>query len=550
MHTSVHTTTLEETSGSQITMAQVRVISLRAIRVQLSMHSLAPPINLSQYVVGDAGHDSNVPRRGCMKGTREDVFARIFAWFKDPTGPPICWFRGTAGAGKSAIAKTVADRAASSGLLAASFFFSRGGGRRSHIQYFISTLAYQLSISVPATRSSIEAVFRTDPTIVDQSFQKQLTELIMRPMMAIARPIPRMLIVVDALDECIDRPALAAFLETILWLSCNQQLPFRFLFTSRIEEHIHQKFELAASTTHILDLQNFDARSDIKSFLTSRFSTLCIENPWIMRGIQQPWPSDSEIQSFVDKSEGSFIFASTLFDYITDGRGPPQRKLETALTLSNGLDPLYRQVFDDAPRHDPFNDVIGGLFVLKQPLSIIDFSMLLRLESFDVVHTLIGIQSILQIPEDNNKPVRFLHASLGDFLGDRRRSSVYWINPPLRNMQIASDCLQLIASSLPGKDFSVSKVERYACYHWMDHMRIALNDADEGDIVSSVLRSPALMSHLTALISDSLVGWGNTLLRARSYLLTLKVLKDVTLKLEVSHQSFPMVQFIQAYFSG
>lgn len=255
-----------------------------------------------------------------------------------------------------------------------------------------------------------------------------------------------------------------------------------------------------------------------------------------MRGIQHPWPSESLLWEFVRKSEGSFIFAATLFEFIVDGRGSPQRKLEAALTSSIGLDSLYKQVFGEALGHDSFDKVVGSLLTLKESLSIIDFGALLQLKTSDVVHALLGIQSILQIPEDDNKPVRFLHASLGDFLRDRTRSESYWINPPMRNMQIASDCLQYLAGNLPEQDFYGGTTQEYACSHWIDHVQIALTDAGGDDSVFSILRGPGLMNCLTSFISGSLIRWMNTLLFITDVDDISEALDKLTLDLKVSHR--------------
>ena len=62
-------------------------------------------------------------RRGCLEGTRVALLDDIGKWTKDWTRPPIFWLDGLAGTGKSAIARTVAERCDAVGDLGASFFF-------------------------------------------------------------------------------------------------------------------------------------------------------------------------------------------------------------------------------------------------------------------------------------------------------------------------------------------------------------------------------------------------------------------------------------------
>jgi len=46
-------------------------------------------------------------------------------------------------------------------------------------------------------------------------------------------------IVIDALDECDDKDLMAEFIEVVIGaFQANRRLPFRVVFTSRVEEHI------------------------------------------------------------------------------------------------------------------------------------------------------------------------------------------------------------------------------------------------------------------------------------------------------------------------
>jgi len=68
----------------------------------------------------------------------------------------IMWLFGPAGAGKSAIAKRIAELAVERGLLIGTFFFSRTSSTRNIKDRPIATLAYQMAVSIPDTRTLIE----------------------------------------------------------------------------------------------------------------------------------------------------------------------------------------------------------------------------------------------------------------------------------------------------------------------------------------------------------------------------------------------------------
>jgi hypothetical protein len=160
-----------------------------------------------KFVVPDAGHNRSGSRNKCLEGTRKDVIAKIMEWIDGGGDRRICWFSGPAGFGKSAIAQTVADRCAAANTLAASFFFSRGAGSRGRIAGLIPTLSYQLTLSVPDTKSSIQNVLRSDhtSTIPNQSLEDQFQKLIVNPVRTLNKPFPTMIVVIDALDECDER---------------------------------------------------------------------------------------------------------------------------------------------------------------------------------------------------------------------------------------------------------------------------------------------------------------------------------------------------------
>jgi hypothetical protein len=425
---------------------------------------------------------------------------------------PICWLKGPAGSGKSAISQSIAERYAATYSLAASFFFFRGAGDRSKITRFIPTLAYQLSLSIPATKPWIQRVLRDEPSIVtDRSLRYQFKKLITEPFLVAKTPDPplmpltkRMVIVVDALDECDDRDLMAEFIDALIdAFQGNHGLYLQFLVTSRFEEHIRKKLETyaACAVVDCLSLSDFDARIDIRNFFRSRFSMVRQENARLMKNVSLPWPSESDLDTLVRKADGLFIFAVTLMGFIDQGHGLPQEKLQKALAAESGLDELYKQVLSNAPRDHNFGRVIGTIMLLSYPLSVMLLAQLLRLRPEDIVVTLLGTQSIIMIPEADDKDIRLLHTSLRDLLISQPRSGEFYINPSTRHWSITADCLTLIVIR-PENDIFHGGVQRYASLNWCYHLRqSSINERDD------------ILEPLHSLTQDfSFDFWINTLL--------------------------------------
>ena len=85
----------------------------------------------------------------CLPDTRVDLLRDIYNWADGRDERCIFWLNGLAGTGKSTIARTIARNYFDKKRLGASFFFSRGGGDVSHAGKFVSSIAVQLTSSIP-----------------------------------------------------------------------------------------------------------------------------------------------------------------------------------------------------------------------------------------------------------------------------------------------------------------------------------------------------------------------------------------------------------------
>ena len=432
----------------------------------------------------------------------------------------ICWLSGSAGSGKSAVSQTIAKRYDEKGRLLASFFFLRGAGDRSIFTRLIPTLAYQLSISTPATEPLIRDVIRKEPAIFRQSHTYQFKRLITEPIMAVRNSILARLpwtkpavIVIDALDECDDKDLMAEFITVVIGsFEANRQLPFRVVFTSRVEEHIRQQLETPAARLVVqrLSLESFDACRDLHRFFQTRLSTIYEQNRRVMHDVPLPWPSERDLDTLVKKSDGLFIFATTLMNFFNEGGGLPQEKLQGVLEVEAGLDPLYMQVLSNAVHDHNFKRVIGTVVLLREPLSITFLGQLLKLQTGHIVNSLLGTESILMIPEDDNKAIQPFHTSLLDFLKTEPRSGNFFIDPPHHHLFILTDCLAVMMVH-PTNDMFYVGAQLYACTNWCYHFYQSFVQGRE-DAVTEISTLDVVTRHLEDWASSSLQFWVNTVL--------------------------------------
>ena len=190
----------------------------------------------------------------CSPNTRVAVIAKIMDWIIGKVGWDrfIMWLYGPAGAGKSAIAQTIAEMCYAFGSLLASFFFSRSDPKRNNDTSLAATLAYQIALKIPQSRKLIERVVENDPAIFQQTFQAQFNALILEPPMhlsktAILRDIQvPYLIIIDGLDECngpnVQRHILDTISDSEALSRSQSSVRLIFLFSSRPEWDINLAF--------------------------------------------------------------------------------------------------------------------------------------------------------------------------------------------------------------------------------------------------------------------------------------------------------------------
>ena len=442
----------------------------------------------------------------CFEGTRVEVVEEIDDWANSPSDRHLFLLDGPAGFGKSAIARTVAHRWNDSKRLLGTFFFFRNSGDQSKGVRLVPTLSYQLTLSMPETKQSIENALIEDPSLLSRPLERQFQKLIIDPILRL--PNPKLLgspmrIIIDALDECDDHDFIPQLIETITRIDYSQ-FPVDFLFTSRREEHIRKTFEFS-SFSHSISLSNtaFDVHRDIEHFLRSQFDDIYRKYPRLMENIPLPWPSPRDLDEIVRKVNGSFIFASTLAKYIGEGREPPQR-LKLIVETHNGVDGMYTEIIQQFWEDEHFPIVFSTIILLRRSLSITGLASLLDLTVPEIIIEISKIQSILVIPADNKTPVDVVHTSLRDFSTSKKRSGALFVNSPQNHLITAERCLEVM-STHSGVVIFREEAAEYASAQWHNHLRHTLEDLD-----SNYLKFDSTV--LNIFVGQSFKTWFNTIL--------------------------------------
>ena len=429
-------------------------------------------------------------------------------WAKNLQGQNVFWLNGLAGTGKSTITQSFSEIAAKEGILGASFFCSRDYLDRRVLKHIFPTLAYQLAHHYPHFQSHIVASIKKDPTIAHASLISQLENLLVNPL---SESNISCVIIIDALDECIDDQPASAILSVLGRFI--QQLPLvKFFLTGRPEPRIRSGFRLPLlePLTQIFLLHGVEASvvdNDIQLYLTQRLTVIAQQRSDL--DLPNPWPNDHEIVALTKKSSGLFIFASTLVRFIVSEHHEPHKHLQLVLSNASGttheghagIDSLYSNIlshaFSNVHETGPFDNMkhlLGAISLAFNPLSRRELSIILEIPASLVLTTLRHLHSVILVPTDELEEIRIFHKSFPDFLQDPQRctDSRFHIDPTTHHGGMALRCLELakglkinpcsLAPFVMNQDvFNLSQLledtlggaVRYACSHWARHLSLS-----------------------------------------------------------------------------
>jgi len=416
----------------------------------------------------------------------------------------VYWLNGLAGTGKSTIAQTFSEMASDRDLLGASFFCSRDYLERKELKNIFPTLAYQLASHYPRFRDHLVKVIKRDLSVGHNSLISQLRDLVVDPLSATGISC---VIVIDALDECVDDQPASAIL-SVLGRLVNKLPLVKFFITGRPEPRIRSGFRLPLLEpfTQVFLLHKVEPTSvggDIRLYLTEKLTTLATRRSDL--DLSEVWPSDKDIAVLVKKSSGLFIFASTVVRFIGSEHHDPRERLQLIVSKvddtshegATGIDSLYSQVLRDAfsgiQEETVFVDlkrILGAVVLALNPLSRDGLVQLLDIDSTVISTRLRHLHSVILVPTDRAKEIRIFHKSFPDFLQNpyRCRDPKFHIDHPMRHGEIALRCLDLMGgletnpcglpSFLMNEDISdrsqrmdkLGSGLRYACKYWSTHL--------------------------------------------------------------------------------
>jgi hypothetical protein len=389
---------------------------------------------------------------------------------------------GPAGAGKTAIAQSIAEACEQEGLLAASFFFARSVAGRDNSSKFVATLSYQLSRCIPEMREPLFAAIEEVPTIFHLSLAAQMQMLVINPIKA-AQPTPRTqttrFVVMDGIDECGPDGKEQAKLIAILGTAIHEleHLPLIFLIASRSEYEIRQAFTKSPLTTLTKRMSlgdNYKPDDDIRVYLKSMFQKIRENQLEIGNRFPSQWPTKDDIDHLVQKSSGQFIFAATVVKFIDPPGHDPTERLNIILGLFDEtpfapLDVLYRFILSSVVDRAKVMSILEVLTLTTTNSyygdSLLRVNMVEDLLGFGVRTALIDMHALVFVPplHDTTAAIRLHHASMYDFLLKQSRSQEYFIDAGKGDIKLTQQWIKAIGNY----PRSLSRKHDPPCFHFL-----------------------------------------------------------------------------------
>ncbi|KAG9122789.1 hypothetical protein FRC07_000678, partial [Ceratobasidium sp. 392] len=461
-------------------------------------------------------------RGGCSPNTRRLVLQKLHDWANDPNGSKVYWMNGMAGTGKTTIAYSFCTKLEESHQLAASFFCTRSLPECRDVSRITTTIADQLAYFCRPIKHVLHQVLENDDVIA-RTVTTQFQKLVAQPLRKVkdSLPVGRLVVVIDALDECSGRGDARMFLDTLL--SFAQDLPIKFFVTSRPDDALLSKLTSSSNVHHSLlhlhDIEKSLVQADIETYLSSELEAIRMEA--------------SKIRRLAEKSGALFIFAATVVRYIAldDSSIDHRERLETILDdsphpsnkMHAPLDLLYTTILSFALDNENLDErdkenielLLHTVVFAREPLSVESLTRLLRLKNLDqAMRAIKPLQSVLHVDERSGL-VSTLHASFPDYIRSPSRSNRFHRDEAKHSNLLAEMCFEAMKQMLrfnmcdlessyvlddqvPDMQIrigrSISSHLFYACRYWSDYLVLADNSSD-------------LLPHVQELLYHRMLSW-------------------------------------------
>ncbi|KAF8704567.1 WD40 repeat-like protein, partial [Rhizoctonia solani] len=460
-------------------------------------NSLIEGLNPAKQARFDSSLSTEIGRRTCTENTRTKILQSSLVWSEEPNSAKVYWMNGMAGTGKTTIACSLCVELQARKQLAASFFCTRTSPECREAKRIVPTIAYQFARRSTPFRSALCKALEEDPDIGVGHISSQFELLLRRPLIKARDRLPNnLVIVIDALDECIDSRVVEDFLG--LLFRSAMDLPVRFYVTSRPEPAIRDRMMVESERSRLIlylhEIEHSLVKADIELYLREELAFMS--------------PTDADVKKLAAHAGNLFIYAATAVRYICPRKKGADSRTRFSVILAinmeskqklSGINDLYTAILsaavDDQALEPCENEsILNALWAVVCACEPIRISTLAALSGLDDVEriqiALQPLRSVLHV-SDHSELVTILHTSFPDYMFDKKRSGRFYCEKVSYGRFLAERCFIIlkrqlrfnicaIKSSYTHND-EISGIEEiihknvsedlfYASRFWIDHL--------------------------------------------------------------------------------
>jgi len=427
----------------------------------------------SVLVDAELHSEKRSPQPQCLAGTRVELIKDAKSWMTAEHAQALMWMFGLMGVGKSALAQTLGLWAEEEKILGAAVFFSDERNDPSHLFISIAHQLLRLDVGGPYRFRVANALGTADTALSSQSLSKQFNELLLKPLSGLATERD-LIIIIDGLDECPKDKQYEIIHLIGKMANSPQAFPLRWLICSRLEQHLNREIRQVFETSCKRQEVPLNS-SDVRVFLQNEFSRIASRRD--LDGAD--WPEQGEIERIATASDGLFIHASTVIQFIDDDLTPDEN-LQTVLedideessqsTISGRqsnplqkLDFLYRKTLSRVEKRCLSTTLrLLGATAFHSPVPVLLLANLLGVSHEMFEAALQKLHSVVHVPPRDKARfdhIRFFHASFAGFLKTKSRSYVkankrrgeqevsYYIDSRQTRVDLAKVCFQALGQT-------------------------------------------------------------------------------------------------------
>jgi WD40 repeat protein len=288
-------------------------------------------------------------------------------WLSDPGGTPAFLLTGDPGAGKSAV---MAHLAQTLPQVAALHFCRADNSQTLRPESFVRSVAAQLATQLPSYGEALRGVL-AQPNALDEEPDALFKNLIINPLAAASTGDGPLLLLVDGLDEAVQRgartgPSIPRLVGSFLGELATMTGRVRLVLSSRPVPGVLQHVQ-GRSTPFALRASAPDNRSDLEAFVSGRLEQI--------RGALKQAGTDAQTVTawLTERADGNFLYAEQALLGIESGRLDPSEPD----AFPAGLVGLYASQFErlfpgpngTASYNTEWRPLLSVLVAAREPLT-------------------------------------------------------------------------------------------------------------------------------------------------------------------------------------